>query len=135
MRYLLDTDICIYIIKKKPESVFDKFRRCSIGDIGISSITYSELCFGVYKSQNVDKNLGALEGFVAPLEIAPYDETVCHYYGQVRCSLEKIGKPIGPLDMLIASHALSLGVTLVSNNIKEFDRIEGLNVENWTQLL
>ncbi len=132
MRYLLDTDICIYIIKKKPESVFDKFRKCSIGDIGISTITYSELCFGVYKSQHIEKNLGALEGLVAPLEIVSYDEAVCRFYGQVRSSLEKIGKPVRLLDTLIASHALSLGVTLVTNNIKEFDRIEGLTVESWT---
>jgi tRNA(fMet)-specific endonuclease VapC len=131
MRYLLDTDICIYIIKKRPESVFERFRTCSIGDIGISAITYSELCFGVFKSLNVEKNLEALEGFVAPLEVAAYDQSVCLFYGQVRSSLEKLGQPIGPLDTLIASQALSLDVTLVTNNLKEYTRIEGLMVEAW----
>ncbi|MDA0347691.1 MAG: type II toxin-antitoxin system VapC family toxin [Verrucomicrobia bacterium] len=132
MKYLLDTDICIYIIKKRPESVFARFRKCAIGDIGISSITYAELCFGVYKSQNVEKNLEALGGFVAPLEIIPYEQPACLAYGKVRSELENAGQPIGPLDTLIASHAVSLGVTLVTNNIKEFNRIESLKVETWT---
>ena len=132
MKYLLDTDICIYIIKKKPESVFDRFRKCSIGDIGISSITYSELCFAVSKSQNIEKNLEALGGFVAPLEIVPYEQPACLAYGKVRSELEKAGLPIGPLETLIASQAVSLEVILVTNNIKEFNRIGNLKVESWT---
>jgi len=131
MKYLLDTDVCIYIIKKKPETVFERFRKCVIGDIGISSITYSELCFGVFKSQNIEKNLEALGGFVAPLEIIPYEQSSCLSYGKLRSSLESAGQPIGPLDTLIASHAWSLGVTLVTNNIKEFNRIKDLKVETW----
>ena len=131
MRYLLDTDICIYIIKKSPESVFERFRNCAIGHIGISSITYSELCFGVFKSKKVEKNFEALEEFVAPLEVIPYDQSVCPFYGQVRSSLEKAGRPIDPLDTLIASHALAMGVTLITNNLKEYKRIEGLLVDAW----
>ena len=131
MRYLLDTDICIYIIKKRPKVVFEKFKACSIGDIGISSITYAELFFGVFKSFKIEKNLHALEAFVAPLEIMPYDKDVCKTYGKIRSSLERKGNPIGPLDTLIASHAMSLGSTLVTNNIKEFRRIKELKCEVW----
>lgn len=131
MRYLLDTDICIYIIKKRPASVFERFKTIAIGDVGISSITYSELSFGVNKSQQVERNLAALQSFVSPLEIAPYDDAAGSYYGKVRHELESGGTPIGPLDTLIAAHALSLGAILVTNNAKEFRRVSGLNVDVW----
>lgn len=131
MKYLLDTDICIFIIRKRPESVFHILRQQAIGSVGISSITHSELCHGAHKSQNPKKNLIALEGFTAPLEILAYDAAVATTYGKVRRELEQKGQPIGPLDQLIAAHALSLGLTLVTNNTREFTRIEGLHVINW----
>ena len=99
--------------------------------IGISSITYSELCFGAFKSREPERNLSALEEFVAPLEILAYDDSVCHFYGEVRRKLELLGLPIGPMDTLIAAHALSQGLTLVTNNTAEFSRVEGLHVDNW----
>ncbi len=131
MKYMLDTNICIYIIKEKPLIVKEKFSTLKIGDIGISSITTSELFYGVSKSQNRIQNRNALDGFLLPLMIADYDYEASIYYGEVRGSLEKAGKMIGPLDLQIAAHALSLGVTLVTNNIKEFERVEGLKLENW----
>jgi len=131
MKYLLDTDICIFIIRKRPKSVFDILRQQAIGSVGISSVTYSELCHGAYKSQNREKNLSALEAFTAPLEVVPYDAIVGLTYGKVRRNLEQKGMPIGPLDLMIAAHALSLGLTLVTNNTREFERVEELNVINW----
>jgi tRNA(fMet)-specific endonuclease VapC len=131
VNYLLDTNICIYIIKQKPASVFDRFRKLSIGQVAISSITYSELCFGVKKSKLCEKNAQALEQFVSPLEVLPYSEETCMVYGKVRAELELSGRPIGPLDTLIAAHAKFLRYTLVTNNVSEFSRVSGLKVENW----
>ncbi|MGZ0656903.1 type II toxin-antitoxin system tRNA(fMet)-specific endonuclease VapC [Coraliomargarita sp. W4R72] len=134
MKYLLDTDICIFIIRRRPESVFAKLRKLTVGSVGISSITYSELYFGAYKSQNPEKNLSALETFTAPLEILPFDADAAKTYGKIRRQLEQQGLPIGPLDQLIAAHAHSLNLTLVSNNTREFSRVEGLRLENWLTL-
>jgi tRNA(fMet)-specific endonuclease VapC len=131
VKYLLDTDTCIFIIRKRPQNVFDELRRQRIGAVGISSITYSELCHGAYKSAHPQKNLRALEGFVAPLEVLPYDAGIAATYGKVRRNLEEKGLPIGPLDQLIAAHALSLRLILVTNNTREFERVEGLHVVNW----
>ncbi len=131
MRFLLDTNICIYLIKKSPENILKKFESCLIGDIGISSITLSELFFGVEKSQHTHQNQQALEAFITPLEIAPFDEDAAACYGKIRANLEKKGLPIGSLDFLIAAHALSLSVTLVTNNTKEFSRVKKLKLENW----
>lgn len=130
MKYLLDTNICIYLINKRPVKVFDKFKRYEISDVGISSITASELAFGVAKSRSA-KNREVLEEFLLPLHIAQYDTAAAMIYGDIRASLEAQGKTIGPLDMLIAAHALSLGATLISNNEKEFKRVAMLKVENW----
>lgn len=130
MKYLLDTDICIYIINEHPKRVLDRFRKYSVGDLGISSITASELAFGVAKSGSA-KNRAALEGFMLPLEVAQYDLRAALIYGEIRAGLERSGMTIGPLDMLIAAHALSLGATLVTNNEKEFRRVAGLRCENW----
>ena len=132
MKYLLDTNICIYIIKQKPEKVFKKFGNYSVGQIGISSITYSELYYGASKSQRTVQNEAALSQFTAPLEIMPFSEDVAATYGTIRASLEKAGNPIGPLDTLIASHAAHLGLTLVTNNTKEFSKVPKLKMENWT---
>lgn len=131
MRYLLDTNICIYLIKRRPEVVFARFKQHRIGEIGISSITYSELTYGVHKSAKPQQNLQALTEFTAPLDIVPYDDHAAEAYGVIRSQLEAKGRPIGPLDTLIAAHALSLGSILVTNNEKEFSRVSGLHLENW----
>ena len=132
MNYLLDTNICIYIIKQKPACVREKFSTLEPGSVGISSLTASELCYGVSKSKKVSQNSQALAEFLAPLVVAPYDESAAMHYGKLRADLEKSGCVIGSLDMLIAAHALSLGLTLVTNNESEFKRISGLKIENWT---
>jgi tRNA(fMet)-specific endonuclease VapC len=131
MKYLLDTNICIYIIQQKPEKVFRKFRKIAVGQIGMSSITHSELYYGVCKSRNVAQNEAALRQFVVPLEILPYPEEAAADYGEIRAGLERAGKSIGPLDTLIAAHARHLGLTLVTNNLREFSRVPNLKVENW----
>lgn len=133
MEYLLDTNICIYIIKKKPAEVFEKFKNLTIGDVGISSITLAELQYGIEKSSNSEKNREALEKFLTPIEIIDYGYEATVEYGKIRADLEKKGVPIGPLDMLIASHAKSLDVILVTNNVREFERITGLRIENWAK--
>ena len=132
MKYMLDTNICIYIIKQKPARVLKRFTTHSPGDILISSVTIAELRYGAEKSLHVQQNHDALGGFIVPLEIATFDEKAAEDYGKVRAQLEKKGQPIGSMDMLIGAHALSLGITLVTNNTKEFKRIKGLKIENWT---
>ncbi len=131
MKFMLDTNTCIALIKKRPQKILKRFRSLSIGDIGISIITLAELRYGVEKSQAVEKNRQALQEFLLPLEISDFDETSASAYGVLRTALEKVGKPIGPLDMQIGAHALSLDAVLVTNNIKEFQRIQGLKVVNW----
>ena len=133
MMYMLDTNICIYIIKQKPKSVIDKLKKMKNANICISSITYSELLYGAEKSSNIAKNLLALTMFLSNIEILSYDESASIDYGIIRSKLEKQGKIIGPLDMLIAAHAKSLNIILVSNNLKEFERVDGLKLENWVK--
>ena len=133
MKYLLDTDICIYIIKKKPEGVLKKLTRHDISDVGISSITLSELEYGAEKSLYKEQSKLALAEFLAPLSVLPYEDAAAPAYGKIRAHLEKQGIAIGPLDMLIGAHALSMKVTLVTNNEREFGRIPGLKVENWAR--
>jgi tRNA(fMet)-specific endonuclease VapC len=133
MKYMLDTNICIYIIKRKPQAVIERFLHTDISQIGISSITLSELMYGVSKSSKPGQNLTALVQFMAPLEILPYGEDAAQYYGDLRVHLEKQGTPIGSLDMLIAAHVLSTACTLVTNNEKEFTRIPNLRIENWVK--
>jgi tRNA(fMet)-specific endonuclease VapC len=128
---MLDTNICIYLIKNKPTEVKKKFDMFEVGEICISSISVSELYYGVHKSQMVERNLQALALFLAPLNIVDYDEKAAIVYGKIRSDLEVNGKVIGSLDMLIAAHAESIGVTLVTNNTKEFERVDGLKLENW----
>ena len=130
---MLDTNICIYIIKQKPKAALEKFKKMKNTDICISSITYSELIYGAEKSSNVAKNMIALTMFLANIEILPYDENASVTYGLIRAKLEKKGNLIGPLDMLIAAHAKSLNMTLVSNNLKEFKRVDGLKLDNWVE--
>lgn len=133
MRFMLDTNICIYLIKQKPANVLKHFSSRDVGDVGISSITLAELQYGVSKSQHVQKNRQALSEFIQPLEIADFDEKAAGSYGDIRAALEKSGTPIGSMDMLIGAHALSLGVTLVTNNVREFKKIKGLKVADWTE--
>jgi tRNA(fMet)-specific endonuclease VapC len=129
---MLDTNICIYLIKQKPEKVLRHFKAHSVGEIGISSITLAELRYGVERSQQVQKNRQALEEFTLPLEIAAFDEAAAEVYGSVRAGLEQAGTPVGSMDMLIGAHALSLGVTLVTNNLREFQKIKNLKVVDWS---
>ena len=131
MKVMLDTNICIYIIKQKPESVLRRFRAFPVGDLGISVITLAELEYGASKSREPTRNREALEQFVSPLEIAAFDRQATIAYGQTRAVLEKRGRPIGSMDLLIAAHVLSLSVRLVTNNVEEFKRVPGLRVENW----
>lgn len=131
MKFLLDTNICIYIIKKKPLQVLERFAQHRVGDIGISSVTLSELVHGVAKSARPEQNHRALEAFIVPLLIAPYDEAAAFHYGEIRADLERAGTPIGAMDLMIAAHARSLGLVLVSNNLREFERVQGLRLENW----
>jgi tRNA(fMet)-specific endonuclease VapC len=133
MKFMLDTNICIYMIKRKPHNVIDRLKRTEISQIGISSITLSELIYGVSKSSNPEQNRMALTQFIAPLEILPYDDEASQCYGDLRVHLEKQGVPIGALDMLIAAHALSVDCTLVTNNEKEFFRVPKLKIVNWTK--
>jgi len=133
MNLLLDTNICIYLIKQKPEKLLRHFKTHSVGDIGISSITLAELRFGVEKSRQVERNRQALDELVLPLEIADFDENAAESYGKVRTALEREGKPIGSMDMLIGAHALSLGVTLVTNNTSEFKQIKHLRIADWSR--
>ena len=131
MKFMLDTNTCIYIIKRKPPKVLGHFKAYSIGEIGISSMTLAELRFGVEKSQHIQKNQEALDAFILPLEIADFDEKAAKSYGEIRAALEKAGNPIGSMDMLISAHALSLGLTLVTNNVREFRKIKHLKVIDW----
>lgn len=131
MRYMLDTDTCIYLIRERAPQVLDRLRALSFGDVGVSAITVAELQLGVYKSQRPAKNRQALGQFLAPLIVADFDYAAAEQYGQVRAALEQQGTPIGSLDTLIAAHALSLDVSLVTNNVREFSRVPRLRVVNW----
>ncbi|MBF7683972.1 type II toxin-antitoxin system VapC family toxin [Acinetobacter sp. B5B] len=130
MMYMLDTNICIYVINNKPLHVFEKFKQFELGQLAISSITAAELAFGVEKSGS-ERNKQALNKFLTPLEILPYDDQTIWHYAKLRQNLQSTGKTIGSLDMLIAAHALALDMVLVTNNLKEFERVEGLKLENW----
>jgi tRNA(fMet)-specific endonuclease VapC len=130
---MLDTNICIYIIKNKPQQVIERLRHTRISDVGVSFITLSELEYGAAKSSRPEQNKLAILEFLAPLEILAYDDMAAQKYGKVRLYLEKQGIPIGSMDMLIAAHALSLNCILVTNNEREFRRIPALKIENWTK--
>lgn len=134
MKYMLDTNMCIYIIKKHSDHVLKKFKRFHVGDIFISSITLAELMYGVYKSLHQQKNKNALEEFISPIEIKTFDEEAAIHYGEIRAYLEKKGAPIGPLDMMIAAHAKSLKFVLVTNNKKEFSRVPHLKIDDWVHI-
>lgn len=132
MRYLLDTSICIYLIKKHPPTVLEQFRQHSPQDVGISTITLFELECGAQKSRQIQRTRDALARFLLPLTILDTDRHAAADAAIIRADLEKKGTPIGPYDLLIAGLARSRGMTLVTNNTKEFAWIEGLRLENWT---
>ncbi len=131
IKAMLDTNICIYLIKNNPPEVGERFRKYVFGELGISSIAVSELMYGVHKSRQPEKNMTALDAFLLPLKILPFDEAASRQYGLLRAALEKKGTPIGSMDMLIAAHALAMGCTLITHNIREFNRVEGLKTETW----
>ena len=131
MRVMLDTNICIYVIKRHPQEVIERFRSFAVGEIGVSVITLAELQYGASKSSQPKRNHEALQQFVSPLRVADFDRRASAVYGDLRPKLERRGRPIGAMDLLIAAHALSLDVPLVTNNEKEFGRVAGLVVENW----
>lgn len=131
--YLLDTNICVFLIRNKSQSVLQRFRQHPVGEIGISAVTLAELRYGAEKSQNPAANHAALEAFLVPLSILDFDAEAASHYGKVRTDLEVRGLPIGPLDTMIAAHARSLSVTLVTNNVSEFSRVPGLAIEDWTK--
>ena len=129
---LLDTNICIYIINAKPPGVLERFRRYRMGDIGLCSVVAAELAFGVAKSGSA-RNRQALEMFLAPLTVLPFDDAAVWVYGDLRADLGRRGTPIGSLDTMIAAHALSLQASLVTNNAREFSRVPGLRLDNWVE--
>ena len=131
--WLLDTNICIYLIKRRPEAVQVRLRELDIAMVAVSSITVAELQYGVAKSARPDQNALALAAFLAPIGVEAFDDGAAAAYGPVRAALERAGTPIGSLDLLIAAHALTLGRTLVTNNAREFNRVAGLKVENWAE--
>jgi tRNA(fMet)-specific endonuclease VapC len=128
--YLLDTNICVDLIRRRSAGVLERLAECDIGEVGISVITLAELEYGVEKSAKPEQNGIALREFCAPLEIRPFEETAATAYGKIRAALERAGKIIGPLDLLIAAHALAEGATVVTSNVQEFRRVKGLAVEN-----
>jgi tRNA(fMet)-specific endonuclease VapC len=127
---LLDTKICIHIINARPAAVLERFRQYRMGEIGVSSVVAAELAYGVVKSGS-SRNRQALEMFLAPLIILPFDEAVIWAYGELRAELERRGTPIGSLDTMIAAHAIRQQALLVTNNTREFARVPGLRLENW----
>lgn len=130
VKYLLDTNICIYTIKNRPDSVRKIFLECD-GQMCVSTITQMELTYGAEKSAAVARNLKDIEGFLARLEVKDFDSAAATHTGQIRAELSKVGKPIGPYDQMIAGHARSLGLIVVTNNVAEFSRVPGIRVENW----
>lgn len=132
MRYMLDTNICVYLIRKKNPALAEKLAGFPVLDIGLSSITVAELQFGVQKSSQPAQNQQALDLFLIPLTILDFDYDAALTYGRIRTYLEAQGTPIGSLDTLIAAHALSQNLTLITNNTREFSRIPDLMVEDWS---
>ncbi|AIS11310.1 type II toxin-antitoxin system tRNA(fMet)-specific endonuclease VapC [Pseudomonas sp. 22526] len=130
LKYMLDTNICIFTIKNKPERVREAFNR-QHGRLCISSVTLMELIYGAEKSAAPERNLSVIEGFVARLEVLAYDYEAAIHSGQLRAELARAGTPIGPYDQLIAGHARSQGLVLVTNNVREFERVPGLRIEDW----
>lgn len=131
MKYMLDTNICVYLIKKKPENVLINLRSNMDDGVAISAITLAELMHGVEASSYPEKNTLALNQFLSIVNILPFDDEAAAEYGKICAMLRRQGTPIGVMDMLIAAHAKAKGLIIVTNNVREFERVEGLGLENW----
>ena len=132
MKLMLDTNICIDLIRDRPPSLLARLASHAVGDIGISVITLAELEYGVSKSGRPAKNREALDLFASPLDVAPFERRATAVYGRLRAALEKKGQSIGSMDLLIAAHAVSLDVRLITHDVREFGRVPGLRLEDWT---
>lgn len=130
---MLDTNIIIYIMKNRPKQVKKRFKQHK-GQMCLAGVTLGELVFGAERSQQVERNLADIEAMIARLEVLPLDNKAAYHFGQIRAALYSIGKPIGPYDMMIAGHARASGLILVTNNVKEFERVPGLQIENWNDM-
>ncbi len=133
LKYMLDTNIVIYTIKNRPEQVRKIFKQHE-NRMCISAVTKGELIYGAERSSRPERNLIDIEGLIARLEVAPFEDHASEHFGQLRAELYRIGQPIGPYDMMIAGHARAMGLILVTNNMKEFERVPGLRVENWVSI-
>lgn len=131
MKYLLDTNTCIYFLNKSSENIIARMKNISPADIKLSSITVAELFFGAEKSSAKKKNQAIVDAFIYNFEQMPFDNKCCRNYAEIRSYLQKKGTPIGPMDLLIASISITHNLTLITNNVKEFKRVKGLNTENW----
>ena len=132
LKYLLDTNIVIYTMKNRPQKVKRRFQQHH-GRMGISTVTLGELVFGAEHSQQVERNLADIEVLAARLEVLPFDNKAAYHFGQIRAALYRAGRPIGPYDMMIAGQARASGLKLVTNNVKEFERVPGLLLEDWSR--
>lgn len=132
LKYLLDTNIVIYAMKKRPRQVKRRFQQHH-GQMGISTVTLGELVFGAEHSQQVERNLADIEAMAARLEVLSFDDKAAYHFGQIRAALYRTGQPIGPYDMMIAGQARAYGLKLVTNNVKEFERVPGLVLEDWCE--
>jgi len=130
LKYMLDTNIVIYTIKNRPRQVREAFKQHE-NQMCISAVTKGELIYGAERSSQPERNLADIEGLIARLEAAPFEDHAAEHFGQLRAELYRIGQPIGPYDMMIAGHARAMGLILVTNNMKEFERVPGLRLENW----
>ena len=133
MKWMLDTDVCITLIRQRSPDLLRRLQRHQVGEVGVSAITIAELFCGVEKSGHASRNRAALEQFLMPLQLADFGLAAAARYGTVRADLDRRGQPIGAMDTLIATHALSLGATVVTRNRRDFGRVTGLSVEDWTQ--
>ena len=131
MTFLLDTDVCIDIIRRQPHSLLRKLQTCPLGEVAISCVTVAELEYGVARSSAPERNQAALDEFLLPFEVLPFDVTAARVYGPLRANLESKGTPIGPLDLMIAAQGLASGLTVVTRNVREFRRVPNLRVEVW----
>ena len=132
LKYLLDTNIVIYTMKNRPLQVKERFQEHH-GRMAISSVTLGELVFGAEHSRQVERNLADIEAMAARLEVLPFDNEAAYHFGQIRAALYRAGQPIGPYDMMIAGQARARGLILVTNNVKEFERVPGLLIEDWSE--
>jgi len=130
LKYMLDTNIVIYTIKNRPSQVRELFKKHE-GQMCISSVSLGELIYGAERSSQTERNLADINGLVARMEVAAFEEHAAEHFGQLRAELYNFGQPIGPYDMMIAGHARSMGLILVTNNTAEFERVPGLRLENW----